>query len=125
MMSRLVEPHGGVLVDRLVPGEEAAEFERRARRLPRLELDAREVADLELIATGAFSPLTGFLGSADYRSVIERMRLADGTAWPIPITLAVGEQNRSEVGAGAEARLQAPGRISRRRRELAPDPDQP
>jgi len=105
MMSRLVEPHGGVLVDRLVPGEEAAEFERRARRLPRLELDAREVADLELIATGAFSPLTGFLGSADYRSVIERMRLADGTAWPIPITLAIGEQNRSEVGAGSEAAL--------------------
>ena len=103
MMSRLVEPHGGVLVDRLVPEEEAAEFERRARRLPRLELDAREVADLELIATG--SPLTGFLGSADYRSVIARMRLADGTAWPIPITLAVGEQNRSEVGAGAEAAL--------------------
>jgi len=111
-MSGLVEPHGGVLVDRLVPEGEVAAVERRARRLPRIELDAREIADLELIATGAFSPLTGFLGSADYASVIERMRLADGTAWPIPITLAVTERICSEIGAGAEAALSdATGRL--------------
>jgi sulfate adenylyltransferase len=111
-MSELVEPHGGVLVDRIVPEAEVVTVERLALRLPRIDLDAREVADLELIATGAFSPLTGFLGSADYASVIERMRLADGTPWPIPITLALTERNCSEIGAGAEAALyDATGRL--------------
>jgi len=104
-MSELVEPHGGLLVDRFVPAVEIDAFEERARRLPRIVLDARELADLELIATGALSPLRGFLGSVDYQSVIERMRLADGTAWPLPITLAVKEENLSELAPGAEAAL--------------------
>src|SRR6266508_4492502 len=104
-MSELVEPHGGLLVDRFVPAVEIDAFDERARRLPRIVLDARELADLELIATGALSPLRGFLGSVDYQSVIERMRLADGTAWPLPITLAVKEENLSELAHGAEAAL--------------------
>jgi len=81
-MSRLVDPHGGGLVDRVVSTEEAAGLRREAAGLPRIVLDAREQADLELIATGAASPLVGFLGAADYRSVLERLRLADGTVWP-------------------------------------------
>jgi sulfate adenylyltransferase len=94
----LVTPHGGTLVDRLVPESEAAAFAARAASLVTLPLDAREQADLELIAVGAASPLTGFLGKADYQSVLDRMRLADGTVWPLPFTLAVDEATKVAVG---------------------------
>ena len=94
----LVTPHGGTLVDRLVPESEAAAFASRAAALPTLPIDAREQADLELIATGAASPLTGFLGNADYQSVLDRMRLADGTVWSLPFTLAVDEATKVAVG---------------------------
>src|SRR4029450_1042194 len=103
--SRLVAPHGGTLVDRFVPAEEVEALRHRAENLPRIVLDARELADLELIATGAASPLTGFLGAADYRSVLERLRLADGTVWPLPFTLAVDEATRALLQAGATATL--------------------
>ena len=101
--SNLVEPHGGVLVDRLVPAAEAAAFTARAATLPQFVLDARELADLELIATGAASPLIGFLDSQDYQSVLDRLRLANGTVWPLPFTLAVAED--TDVKAGDERAL--------------------
>jgi sulfate adenylyltransferase len=85
-------------VDRLVPESEAAAFASRAAALPTLPIDAREQADLELIATGAASPLTGFLGKADYQSVLDRLRLADGTVWSLPFTLAVDEAAKVAVG---------------------------
>ncbi|HEV8232699.1 MAG TPA: sulfate adenylyltransferase [Thermoanaerobaculia bacterium] len=111
-MPELVEPHGGVLVDRLVPLSEAASVEEQARRLPAIVLDARELADLEMLAIGALSPLTGFLGSADYESVIERLRLSDGTVWPIPVTLAVDEKTRTTLQPGRQAALHdASGRL--------------
>jgi sulfate adenylyltransferase len=96
--STLVTPHGGTLVDRLVPAADAAAFAAHAATLAPLPLDAREQADLELIATGAASPLTGFLGKADYDSVLDRMRLADGTVWPLPFTLAVADAVPVAVG---------------------------
>jgi sulfate adenylyltransferase len=89
--STLVTPHGGTLVDRLVPAADAAAFAAHAATLAPIPLDAREQADLELIAIGAASPLTGFLGKADYDSVLDRLRLADGTVWPLPFTLAVAD----------------------------------
>ena len=88
-MLRLSEPHGGVLVDRFVGEAEACELRERARSLPTLVLDRRELSDLELVATGAASPLTGFLGLRDYQSVLARLRLGNGTPWPVPFTLAV------------------------------------
>ena len=88
-MLRLAEPHAGVLVNRIVDEEEARELTDRAARLPQLVLTARESADLELIAIGAASPLAGFMGLRDYRSVLEHLRLTDGTPWPIPFTLSV------------------------------------
>src|SRR5262249_30230315 len=72
---------------------------------PALKLDEREIADLELIATGAASPLKGYLGSADYHSVLERMRLTDGTVWPIPFTLAVEAQDAKGLVPGRLAAL--------------------
>lgn len=82
-----VAPHGGTLVNRLVEAE-AGEF----AHLPALELSERGLADLELIATGVYSPLEGFLGQADYTSVVERMRLSNGLPWGIPITLGVSTE---------------------------------
>ena len=102
---QLVAPHGGRLVDRIVSGGEAATLRRTAATLPQLRLDARELADLELIATGAVSPLSGFLRSDDYHSVVERLRLADGTVWPLPLTLAVPDEARGSVASGASLAL--------------------
>ena len=110
-MSALVEPHGGVLVDRFVAPSETAAFRERAQLLPRIDLDAREIADLEMIATGASSPLTGFLKFADYESVITRMRLSDGVVWPLPVTLSVAEESCSTLVPGTEAALFGGGRL--------------
>ena len=108
----LVSPHGGALVDRIATVSEAADIRKRATTLTSIVLDARELADLELIATGAASPLTGYLGHADYRSVLERLRLADGTVWPLPFTLAVDEETLGRLAVGSEAALyDADGRL--------------
>ncbi|RPJ64095.1 MAG: hypothetical protein EHM24_23510 [Acidobacteria bacterium] len=111
-MFRLSEPHGGALVDRFVAEDEAPELERRAARLPQITLDDRELSDLELIATGAASPLTGFLGVRDYQSVLCRLRLANGTPWPVPFTLAVTlPQLASALREGAAALRDGRGRL--------------
>jgi sulfate adenylyltransferase len=111
-MSTLVPPHGGALVDRIVAGPEADALRARAAGLPRIDLDARELADLELVATGAASPLTGFLGRADYLSVLERLRLAGGTVWPLPFTVAVDPAHFDELRrAGAAALHDGRGRL--------------
>lgn len=111
-MSGLAEPHAGVLVDRVVPEHRARELRERARRLPQLTLDDREVTDLDLIATGAASPLTGFLGMRDYRSILERLTLADGTPWPVPFTLAATiAQMAAVLRHGAAALRDGKGRL--------------
>jgi sulfate adenylyltransferase len=108
----LVSPHGGALVDRIATDSEAADLRKRASGLVGITLDARELADLELIATGAASPLTGFLGSADYRSVVEGLRLSDGSVWPLPLTLAVDDATKERLVPGGEAALfDADGRL--------------
>ena len=111
-MPSLVQPHGGTLIDRVVPPSEAEAFRAEARSLPSLVLDARELADLELIATGAASPLAGFLGPADYESVLARLRLADGTVWPLPLTLATSDEDAARLERGTQVALRdAAGRL--------------
>ena len=85
----LIPPCGGKLIDLCVPDEEQEELRARAADLPRIQLTARNVCDIEMLAIGAFSPLDRFMGSADYHRVLEEMRLASGALFSVPITLAV------------------------------------
>ncbi|MEJ7708924.1 MAG: hypothetical protein WKF84_03500 [Pyrinomonadaceae bacterium] len=84
-------------MNREVTGVERERLIEAAPAMPSLHLSAREISDLELIAIGAFSPLEGFLSEANYRSVRANMRLANGTAWSIPITLSVTEDQAREM----------------------------
>src|SRR5208337_4536292 len=87
--SGLNSPYGGTLIDLRVDEARAAEMRATAKDYASLSLDEWELCDLELLATGAFSPLEGFLNRADYERVVAEMRLADGTLWPLPIALPV------------------------------------
>jgi len=101
--SVLVPPYAGHLVDLSVGGEEQADLIERAKRLASVTISDWALHDLELLAVGAFSPLTRFLGREDYRRVLEDMRLADGTLWPIPVTLPV--ELPSSVSTGHDIAL--------------------
>lgn len=100
-----ITPHGGKLVDRLIPQDERPEARRRAADLKQIYLNRRQISDLDLIGIGAMSPLDGFMGRADYERVVEEMRLASGLPWSIPITLAVGEAQAASVEVGEEIAL--------------------
>ncbi len=104
-MSNLGEPYGGTLVDLLVDEEEHVELGREVASLPTIELDSRHLADFELLANGGFSPLTGFMGEADYHSVVENMTLANGLPWSMPVTLSVDESRAGELTPGVRADL--------------------
>ena len=84
--SRLIAPYGGRLVNLVVEGEEREELLSRSSRLPSVQISARALCDLELLATGAFSPIDRFMSKLDYERVLTEMRLSDGTLFPIPHT---------------------------------------
>jgi sulfate adenylyltransferase len=96
---QLITPYGGKLVNLVVGDDERAEVMRYAYTLPSIQLSARSLCDLELLAVGAFSPLDRFMGREDYLGVVEKMRLKDGTLFPIPITLPVADGDAARVGA--------------------------
>jgi sulfate adenylyltransferase len=98
--SHLIEPHGGTLIDLLATPERSAELKAASRDWPSWDLTPRQFCDLELLLNGAFSPLTGFMNQADHDSVCARMRLADGTLWPIPILLDVKPELAEKLQAG-------------------------
>ena len=91
-------PYGGTLVNLLVDDARAAEMKATAQDYPSITLDERGLCDLELLAVGGFSPLRGFLGQKDYERVVAEKRLADGTLWPLPVTLPVDPAGGVEVG---------------------------
>jgi len=97
------------LVNRAFEGSERAAALERAQSLARLELDAVAVSDLELLGVGGYTPLTGFVGSTDYQSIVRHMRLADGSPWSLPITLAVSDEQAAELREGQEIALAEPG----------------
>ncbi|WNZ46552.1 sulfate adenylyltransferase [Leptolyngbya boryana CZ1] len=100
-----IAPHGGELINRIVTGAQREEFLSKAEFLPRVQLDERAVSDLQLIAIGGFSPLTGFMGKADYDRVVEEMHLANGLPWAIPVTLSVTEEVAAPLQEGSLVRL--------------------
>ena len=96
------------LVDRLLSGAARQAAIERAAGLPRLDLDAVAASDLELLACGVYSPLTGFMTQETYDGVVRDMRLPDGGAWSMPITLRVSEEQASALKDGAEVALYLP-----------------
>ncbi len=100
-----IAPHGGELVDRRVPADERDERLAKAAELPRVLLGPRAISDLEMISTGVFSPLKGFLGRDDYESVVETMHLASGPVWSMPITLSASDDEANNVSEGGEVAL--------------------
>ncbi|MGH8999327.1 MAG: sulfate adenylyltransferase [Acidimicrobiia bacterium] len=96
------DPHGGELVDLVVGPARRAELRTSVAsgRWPTWDLTVRQACDLELLLNGGFSPLRGFMGRADYEAVCAGMRLADGTLWPMPITLDVDDDAASRLGPG-------------------------
>ncbi|MCF6093257.1 sulfate adenylyltransferase [Microaerobacter geothermalis] len=100
-----IEPHGGFLVNREVKGKERDELLAKAQNLASLTLTAWSLSDLELIAIGGFSPLTGFMGKEDYNHVMNEIRLANGLVWSIPITLPVSREEADSFEIGQDIAL--------------------
>ena len=103
-----IAPHGGTLINRIVTEEQKADFLAQADSLPRVQLDKRATSDLVMIAIGGFSPISGFMGQADYQSVVDDMRMADGTVWSVPVTLSVSEETAAPLKEGSLIRLDNP-----------------
>jgi sulfate adenylyltransferase len=104
----LIPAHGGTLVDAMALPDRAAELRSLSRTMPSWDLTPRQLCDLELLLSGGFSPLTGFMGPADHESVCATMRLADGTLWPIPITLDVSDDIAGRLRIGESLALRDP-----------------
>jgi sulfate adenylyltransferase len=107
-MMSLIAPHGGVLQNLYLGAREAEPLQKEAHTLTSWDLTPRQLCDVELLLNGAFSPLDGFLPKRDYERVLEEMRLADGTLWPMPVTLDVSESFAEAVSPGARIALRCP-----------------
>jgi sulfate adenylyltransferase len=88
----IIAPHGGELIDRTVSGDAAAALAEEAASLPRVRMTEKQTADLDMISSGALSPLTGFMTRADYDAVVRTMHLENGLPWSLPVTLSVAER---------------------------------
>lgn len=108
MSVALNKPHGGRLQDLLVTGARAAELRKTVQDAPAIDLTERQLCDLELLICGGFSPLRGFMNEADYESVCASMRLADGTLWPIPVTLDLPQDIAAGLRSADKVALRAP-----------------
>src|SRR5260370_5343034 len=108
MADHLLPAYGGSLVDLVVDDDRASDLRKASADWPSWDLTPRHLCDLELLLSGAFSPLRGFLGSADVASVCADMRLSDGTLWPIPVTLDVPDELANQLGPGASLALRDP-----------------
>ncbi len=109
-MSKLVAPHGGKgLVCALLHGNELEAEQEKAAGLKQIEVSARAKGDLIMMGIGGFSPLTGFMNKADWKGVCENLQMADGTFWPVPITLDISQADADSIADGEEIALVADG----------------
>ena len=99
--SHLIPPHGGELVDLIAQPETVNQLKSHSREWPSWDLTARQLCDLELLLSGGFSPLRGFMNRADYEGVCSNMKLASGVLWPMPITLDVSEEFAKSLKPGS------------------------
>lgn len=102
----LIPPHGGALVDLRLTPDDVASARENAQKMPRIRLDRKEIDDLEMLATGVYSPLRGFMGQSDFFSVLERMRLKDDTVWPLPVTLRATAEEIDHIGTSDRIALE-------------------
>lgn len=100
-------PHGGILVNLILDVAERKQALEQSSSLPVIVMDSRESADFDMLANGSFSPLTGFMAEQDYLGCLKGMKLADGTLWPLPVTLAVSEDEAKELKPGMVCALKA------------------
>ena len=105
MSDHLIAPHGGALVNLFAGEDRCAELKAESRDWPSLDVSPRQLCDLELLVSGGFSPLHGFLRQRDYDRVCAQMRLEDGTLWPVPVTLDVPEALASSLSPGSRLAL--------------------
>src|SRR5207237_5582948 len=105
MKNGLIAPHGGELILNMAGEQERAELQERTRSLPQIEVGSRQLADLEMLAIGAYSPLGGFMNRADYLGVVNDMHLAKGLPWSIPITLSISSEKAAKLKVGAQVSL--------------------
>jgi sulfate adenylyltransferase len=107
-LNHLISPHGGELVDLIVDEERKKVLKDLALHIPSIVLSERQMCDLEMLMTGAFSPLKGFMTNPDYEAVLDRIQLQDGTIWPIPVCLDVSEVEAGRLEAGQSVVLRDP-----------------
>src|SRR3954447_16595083 len=105
MQNGLIAPHGGELILNMAGEQERAELQERARSLPRIEVGSRQLADLEMLAIGAYSPLGGFMKRADYLGVVNDMHLANGLPWTVPITISTTSEQATALKEGSQVAL--------------------
>lgn len=105
MAAKLVQPHGGELKPLILHGQVLAHAKNEAGAFPQIRLTSRETSDLIMLAVGAFSPLNGFMKHDDYIGVVKDMHMADGTLWPVPITLAVSKPQADSFRLGDQVAL--------------------
>ncbi|MDQ2742845.1 MAG: sulfate adenylyltransferase [Chloroflexota bacterium] len=103
-------PHGGTLINRFASPRDAERLLAETDSLPHIDLSARELSDVEMLASGGYSPLTGFMGEADYRSVVDTMRLTSGLPWTIPVTLSLHAGREGSVRVGHRLALRYEGK---------------
>src|SRR5438105_13613445 len=105
MINQLIAPHGGELVLNMAGESERAELRERARSLPQVLVGSRQLADLEMLAIGAYSPLRGFMKQADYLGVVNTMHLSNDLPWSVPITLSTSSEQAASLKEGSQVAL--------------------
>jgi sulfate adenylyltransferase len=105
MIDELIAPHGGELICNWADDAEQAELRTLAQGLPQVTIGSRQLADLEMLAHGAYSPLRGFMTRNDYLQVVDEMHLSNGLPWSVPITLAVTSEQAATIRTGQQVAL--------------------